>query len=62
MKQIITILLVFCALHALSSPEATLTPPGELPVNVSINMYFNRILNINTIDESYEIDGYLELS
>lgn len=42
--------------------ENDVANPDKNPVNVSVNIYFNRILNINTIDESYQIDGYMELS
>jgi hypothetical protein len=62
MRQVFTLLLVFVSFHSFSIRETMIAPPGKLPVEVAINMYFNKILNINTVDESYQIDGYLELS
>lgn len=62
MRPLFTLLLAFASFHAAEARATKIAPPGKLPVEVAINMYFNKILNINTVDKSYQIDGYIELS
>lgn len=58
-------LLIFCLVYsfsAFSANENLIFPPQNLPVEVSVDLYINKIYNINTVDETYQIDGYLEYS
>ena len=34
-------------------------PPGNGPVGLSVSIHINNIYNINTVHETYQIDGYL---
>lgn len=51
-----------CLFNASSANEKPISPPANLPVEVSVDLYINKIYNINTVDETYQIDGYLEYS
>jgi hypothetical protein len=59
--QLIMILL-FCGISAFSENENLIYPPENLPVEISVDLYINKIYNINTVDETYQIDGYLQYS
>lgn len=61
--KIFTIIFVLiCSLKTLSANQKLISPPANLPVEVSVDLYINKIYNINTVDETYQIDGYLEYS
>ena len=58
-------LLIFCLVFSISAiyaNENLINPPSNLLVEVSVDLYINKIYNINTVDETYQIDGYLEYS
>lgn len=55
-------LFIFCGVNAFSINENQTPPPGYTPLEVIIHLHINKIYNINTVDETYQIDGYLEYS
>lgn len=34
-------------------------PPNNVPLEVTVNLQINKIYNINTVHETYQIDGFL---
>lgn len=62
LKTSFIICIFFFSLKTLFADENPINPPANLPVEVSIDLYINKIYNINTVDETYQIDGYLEYS
>jgi len=59
---LLLIIILFCSLKAFSENDNLILPPENLPVEISVDLYINKIYNINTVDETYQIDGYLEYS
>lgn len=47
-------------LFAVDQSASIIPPPQELPVVIYPSLFINRIYNINTVTESFEMDGYLE--
>jgi hypothetical protein len=47
---------------AFSINDNQTSPTTNGPVQVSVDLHINKIYNINTVDETYQIDGYLEYS
>ena len=58
----VIVFILFCSFSASSENENLIFPPDNLPVEISVDLYINKIYNINTVDETYQIDGYLEYS
>jgi len=56
----IVFLFLFNTLRAYPINENLILPPGNKPLEVTIHLHINKIYNINTVDETYKIDGYLE--
>ena len=56
---IISLLFVF---QAFSANENLIPPIVDGPVKITAHLHINKIYNINTVDETYQIDGYLEYS
>ncbi len=56
------IFMLYFSFSASSENENLIFPPENLPVEISVDLYINKIYNINTVDETYQIDGYLEYS
>ncbi len=61
-KGYMVLLFFFLIQKTFSANENLIFPPANLPVEVSVDLYINKIYNINTVDETYQIDGYLEYS
>jgi len=59
--QLIFLFILF-GINAFSSNEHQTPPPVNTPLEVSVDLHINKIYNINTVDETYQIDGYLEYS
>lgn len=59
---LLLVIILFCSFKAFSENENLILPPENLPVEISVDLYINKIYNINTVDETYQIDGYLEYS
>lgn len=55
------LLLLFFSSDIYSSPNLA-PPPDSLPLQVNVALHVNKIYDINTIDETYKVDGYLEFS
>lgn len=55
-------LFIFCGISAFSTNENLTSPPENKPLEVTVHLHINKIYNINTVDETYQIDGYLEYS
>ncbi len=59
-KHILFFLLILISSQIQASTDDIQMPPNDnTPVNVDATLFINRIFNINTVDESYQIDGYL---
>ncbi len=56
------VFMLFFSFSAFSENKNLIFPPENLPVEISVDLYINKIYNINTVDETYQIDGYLEYS
>jgi len=54
--------MLFFSFSAFPENENLIYPPDNLPVEISVDLYINKIYNINTVDETYQVDGYLEYS
>ena len=61
-KVSLVLFFLFFNLKTFSENENLIFPPENLPVEISVDLYINKIYNINTVDETYQIDGYLEYS
>jgi hypothetical protein len=59
---LLIVFIILFSFSAFSENENLIFPPKNLPVEVSVDLYINKIYNINTVDETYQIDGYLEYS
>jgi len=60
---LVILMLAMFNLHLLGAPqELADTCSSDYPVKVSVRLYVNRIFNINTVEESYQVDGYLFFS
>ncbi len=55
-------LLVMYHSFANPSPQFHNTPPLQRPVEVEVNVKIKKIFNINAIDESFQVDGYLAVA
>ncbi|WP_430933077.1 hypothetical protein [Saccharicrinis sp. 156] len=58
-KVFITFFFLPIAIFASSTNRKMTPPPGNLPLKVDVNLRINKVYNINTVDETYQIDGYL---
>ena len=61
---VLIILTVFCSKTAVGSQLGAMwgKPPAQKPVQIDINIQINKIYEINSLDETYQIDGYLVAS
>jgi len=57
-----TAILIFLTTVKASPHENMTPPPGNKPLEISVHLHINKIYNINTVDETYQIDGYMEYS
>lgn len=48
--------------QAYSLNEKLTLPADSIPLEVTVHLHILKIYNINTVDETYQIDGYLEYS
>ena len=61
-KSCVTLIILLFALKSFSFNENLTPPVSNGPVKVSVDLHINKVYNINTVDETYQIDGYLEYS
>ena len=54
---VVVFMLNFTVVKAVNSMQP---PPDSVPLLVSVHLHVNKIYNINSIDETYQVDGYLE--
>lgn len=63
MNKIFSLLLYFvlvCSYNIIAQQKGFIaTPPGDGPVEVTVTLHVNKIYNVNSVDETYQIDGYL---
>ncbi|MCE4564725.1 hypothetical protein INQ51_10420 [Maribellus sp. CM-23] len=54
---------LFVLLSASAWCNGVLQPPvSDKPLEMSVTLFINKIFNINSVDETYQIDGYLEFA
>lgn len=53
------ILLILLPVFQAYTNDGYLTLPPNLPVKINVDLIICKIYNINTVDETYQIDGYL---
>lgn len=61
-KNCLLLFFTFLAINGFSSNENLTLPSGDGPVEITAHLHINKIYNINTVDETFQIDGYLEYS
>lgn len=62
-RSLVLAICILIQLHAFASNQNVLTPPpGDGPVEIKVTLRVNKVFNINTVDENYQIDGYLVYS
>lgn len=61
-KVSLVLFFLFFNLKSSSENESLIFPPENLPVEITVFLHINKIYNINTVDETYQVDGYLEYS
>ena len=54
-------LLVVCSCFKIGAQSAGFIapPPGEGPLEVTVTLHVNKIYNVNSVNETYQVDGYL---
>jgi hypothetical protein len=61
-KVSLLFLLLLLGIKTFSLNDNLTPPPNNVPLEVTVNLHINKIYNINTVHETYQIDGYLEYS
>jgi hypothetical protein len=61
-RLLLSSFLLFIALNVFSQNENLSPPALDGPVEITAHLHINKIYNINTVNETFQIDGYLEYS
>ena len=57
--HILYLFLLFVSVQSVTGRQQHNSSTGNKPLEVTVNLSINKIYNINSVDETYQIDGYL---
>jgi len=59
-KYFLLLFFLFPYLQAFSFNNESITPPpGIGPLEIAVSLHINKIYNVNSVNETYDVDGYL---